>query len=283
MRIVFGLVSCVATAFFGAAAQAAAVALVLAVDVSESVSAERYLLQHDGIARAFENPRLVDAISQIPGGLEVLVLEWSDPEKIAVTVGWTRVVNRDGAAAFAGAVRATQRSSNGLTAIGAALLAAAAAFEHMPEPAGHRVIDVSGDGMANFGPPPAAIRDTLVAQGVTINGLAILTEEPWLDDYYRHNVIGGASSFVLVAENMDSFAEAMLRKLVQEIAGTALRFAAADRMPGTAGRVNDPHPYPSPLTGEGTLLAAVKRTSSPANRGGLGRGLPPLYGQVQMQ
>ena len=87
--------------------------------------------------------------------------------------------------AFAAAVRATDRTSHGLTAIGAAMLAAAAAFDHMPEPAAHRVIDVSGDGMANFGPPPAQVRDELVAQGITINGLAILTEEPWLADYYK--------------------------------------------------------------------------------------------------
>ena len=77
----------------------------------------------------------------MPGGIEALVLEWSDPDKIAVTVGWTRIANRNARAAFAAAVRATQRSSHGLTAIGAALLAAAAAFDHMPEPAdapGHR-------------------------------------------------------------------------------------------------------------------------------------------------
>lgn len=200
-------------------AQAAAVALVMAVDVSESVSQERYLLQHEGIARAFETPRLIDAIAAAPGGIEALVLEWSDPDKIAITVGWTHIANHDAAAAFAASLRATTRTSHGLTAIGSAMRAAAAAFEHMPEPASHRVIDVSGDGMANFGDPPAGVRDRLVKQGITINGLAILTEEPWLDDYYRKNVIGGPSSFVVVAKDFDSFADAMLSKLVQEVAG----------------------------------------------------------------
>src|SRR5947199_5291150 len=199
-------------------AQPAAVALVLAIDVSESVSSERYVLQHDGVARAFETPLLIDAIAAVPGGIEALVLEWSDPDKIAITVGWTRIANRAGAAAFAASVRATQRTSNGLTAIGSALLAAAAAFDHLPEPAGHRVIDVSGDGMANFGVPPVTARDALVSKGITINGLAILSEEPWLDEYYRSNVVGGPAAFVAVAKNFDSFAEAMLRKLVQEVA-----------------------------------------------------------------
>jgi hypothetical protein len=199
-------------------AQAAGVAIVLAVDVSESVSPGRYTLQREGIARAFESPRLVDAIAAVPGGIEALVLEWSDPDKIAITVGWTRIANRSSAAAFAASVRATQRSSNGLTAIGPALLAAAAAFDYMPEEASHKVIDVSGDGMANFGVPPAEARDRLVQRGITINGLAILSEEPWLDDYYRKNVIGGPASFVAVAKDFDSVAEAMLRKLVQEVA-----------------------------------------------------------------
>src|SRR5712691_2362592 len=210
-------------------AQAAAVALVLAIDVSESVSSERYVLQHEGIARAFETPGLVDIIAAAPGGIEALVLEWSDPDKIAVTVGWTRIANRNGAAAFAASVRATTRTSNGLTAIGSAMLAAAAAFDHMPESAGHRIIDISGDGMANFGEPPAAARDALVKQGITINGLAILSEEPWLDDYYRQNVIGGPSSFVAVAKTFDNFADAMLRKLVQEVARGPLVNDAAER------------------------------------------------------
>ena len=201
-----------------ASAQAAAVALVLAIDVSESVSSERYILQHDGIARAFETPQLVDAIAAVPGGIEALVLEWSDPDKIVTTVGWTRIADRAAAAAFSASVRATTRSSHGLTAIGSAMRAAADAFDHMPEPAGHRVIDVSGDGMANFGLPPSTVRDELVKTGITINGLAILSEEPWLEDYYSRNVIGGPAAFVVVAKGFDSFADAMLRKLVQEVA-----------------------------------------------------------------
>jgi Ca-activated chloride channel homolog len=202
-------------------AKGAALALVLAIDVSASVTADSYLLQHDGIARAFASPRLASAISATPGGIEVLVLEWSDPDKIAVTVDWTRVFDSPSADGFAASVRATRRSSAGITAIGPALLAAAAAFDHLPEPAGRRVIDISGDGMANFGLPPTAARDRIVAGGIAINGLAILTEEPWLADYYRSNVIGGPSAFVVIARTFDDFAGAMLRKLVLEVAGAS--------------------------------------------------------------
>ena len=206
--------------FKSVAAQAASLALVLAVDVSASVSADAYLLQRNGIARAFENPRLVSAISESPEGIEALVLEWSDPDRIAVTVEWQRVVDAASAARFAAAVRATSRSSNGLTAIGPALLAAAAEFDRLPEPAPRRIIDISGDGMANFGLPPETARDRVVTAGVTINGLAILPGEPWLEAYYRRHVIGGPGAFVVAARDFRSFADAMLRKLQQEVAAT---------------------------------------------------------------
>jgi hypothetical protein len=204
-----------------APAACAGLALVLAVDVSASVTADSYLLQRNGIARAFENWRLVKAISAVPGGIEALVLEWSDPDRIAITVGWTRLADTTGATAFAAAVRATKRSSEGLTAIGPALLTAAAVLDHAPEPAARRIIDISGDGMANFGLPPTVARDRTVAAGISINGLVILTEEPWLEAYYRSNVIGGPGAFVLAARDFRSFADAMLRKLVQEVADTA--------------------------------------------------------------
>lgn len=219
-----------------AAAHAVPLAIVLAIDVSASVTADSYIFQHDGIARAFEDPQLIQAITAAPDGIEVLVLEWSDPDKIAVTVGWTRVADKQSAAAFAAAVRATTRSSHGLTAIGAALAAAAAEFDRLPLPARRRAIDVSGDGMADFGPPPAAVRDRLVAAGITVNGLAILTEEPWLEDYYQHNVIGGPGAFVLAARDFHSFADAMLRKLVQEVAGAQTPAVARQAVFSSGGR-----------------------------------------------
>ena len=141
--------------------------------------------------------------------------------KQIVTVDWTRVADTGSADAFAAAVRATRRSSGGITAVGPALLAAAATFDHLPEPAGHRMIDISGDGIANFGLPPAAARDRIVAAGIAINGLAIVTDEPWVADYYRNNVIGGPLAFVVIARTFDDFADAMLRKLVQEVAGAS--------------------------------------------------------------
>ncbi len=143
-------------------------------------------------------------------------------------------------------MRATGRSSRGLTAIGPALAAAAAQFDHLPMPAARRVIDISGDGMADFGAAPAPVRDRIAAAGITINGLAILTEEPWLEAYYRRNVIGGPAAFVIAAQDFASFAEAMLRKLVQEVAGSD------DIAPRSAAAAQPrPRPQPRPREGEG--------------------------------
>lgn len=201
-----------------ARAQAVDLALVLAVDVSESVDAEEYELQHEGIARAFESAPLVAAISGgAKGAIDVLVLEWSDRDKQVVTVDWTRVSDKASAATFAAKVRATRRSSNGLTAIGDALLAAQAAFRTLPDRASRRIVDLSGDGMANIGPPPQQVRDEMVAAGITINGLAILKTEPWLDQYYDMNVVGGEAAFLLQVEDFQSYATAMQQKLLAEI------------------------------------------------------------------
>jgi uncharacterized protein DUF1194 len=205
-----------------------AMALVLAVDVSESVDAGEYELQHEGIARAFENAEVIDTIRSV-GGIEVLMLEWSDRDKQAIVADWTMVSDAASGTAFAAKVRSGKRSSNGLTAIGDALLAADAVLEKAPNEPARRVIDISGDGMANVGPRPGDIRDALNAKGITINGLAILASEPWLDTYYNNEVIGGDGAFLLQVKDFASFATAMKQKLLAEISArspVARRLAA---------------------------------------------------------
>jgi len=194
-------------------------ALVMAIDVSGSIDPGEYRLQHEGIARAFETPAVLSAIAGGPhGAIDVTVIEWSDRDKQVTTVPWTRISDRASGAAFAAQVRAVHRTSGGLTAIGDALLAAAAAFQTLDDRPTRRVIDLSGDGMANIGPKPAEVRDVLVARGITINGLAILQNEPWLSSYYDQNVVGGPGSFLLDVQGYKSFAQAMQEKLIDEIA-----------------------------------------------------------------
>ena len=240
----------VALAFAGpaaASAQPVDLALVMAVDVSESVDADEYILQHEGIARAFDDPTLAAAIAAGQrGAIDVAVLEWSDRDKQIVTVGWTRIGDPASAAAFAKKVRASRRSSNGLTAIGDALLAARGLLDGAPDPADRRLIDLSGDGIANIGPPVPEVRDALVAAGITINGLAILASEPWLESYYDEYVIGGPGAFLLRAEDFSSFATAMHNKLLSEISGLA---PAPDALAGS-GRADRRSSRPSTEKGQ---------------------------------
>jgi hypothetical protein len=213
----FGAALVLSTTVPGRAAEIDA-ALVFAVDVSGSVDAQEYELQHEGIARALESPAVIAAIAGgTHGAIDALVLEWSDRDKQVVTVDWTHIDDAKSAAGFAAKVRATRRSSDGLTAIGDALLAAAAAFERLPDHAARHIIDLSGDGMANIGPPPEQVRDTLVARGITVNGLAILKTEPWLDQYYDQYVVGGDNAFLLRVDDFTAFATAMQQKLLAEI------------------------------------------------------------------
>lgn len=194
-------------------------ALVMAIDVSGSIDPGEYRLQHEGIARAFETPAVLSAIAGgAHGAIDVTVIEWSGRHKQVMTVPWTRITDPASGAAFAARVRVAHRSSGGLTSIGDALLAAAAAFSTLGDYPARRVIDLSGDGIANIGPKPAEVRDALVARGITINGLAILQHEPWLSSYYDQNVVGGRGSFLLDVRDYNSFADAMQEKLINEIA-----------------------------------------------------------------
>jgi hypothetical protein len=204
------------------------------VDVSESVDADEYVLQHEGIARAFETPQVIATIrGGARGAIDAMVLEWSDRDKQVVTVDWTRVSDTASGADFARKVRASTRSSAGLTAIGDALLAAAAMLGGAPDTADRRIIDLSGDGMANIGPRPDTVRDEIVAQGITINGLAILKTEPWLDQYYDQYVIGGEHAFLLTVQDFQSFATAIQQKILGEIAARPLGRAASLQMQWT--------------------------------------------------
>jgi hypothetical protein len=200
------------------AAERVDAALVLAVDVSLSVDDGRYQLQKEGIAAAFENPELAMAIATgTEGAVAVEVIEFSDPDRQIPVIGWTRIASAEDAQDLARRIRAVNRTSHGLTGLADALIAAGEAFLDSPFEATRRVVDVSGDGMSNVGTPITVARDRLVDAGITINGLPILSEESWLGTYYTEYVIGGPDAFVIPAESLDSFAEAMKRKVLQEL------------------------------------------------------------------
>ncbi len=208
--------------------------LVLAVDASSSVSADEFELQVRGLAEAFRDPRVVQAIRASGDlGVAVALIQWSDARKQVLALDWTLVRDRENALAFSQALLDTPRFLvGGGTAIGAALEYAIAQLEFNGFMGRRKVIDVSGDGRANQGVHPVHLRDSAVALGITINGLTILNEDPTVDSYYYANVIGGTGAFVMTANDYEAYALAILTKLIKEIAGAPI----AARPPGAGDR-----------------------------------------------
>ena len=205
--------------------------LVLAVDASSSVSTAEFELQIQGLARAFRDPRVLQAIDAAGElGLAVSLVQWSGGRKQVLAVDWTLVTGPEGAGAFADELAGVPRFViGGGTAIGGALQFAMGQLDGNGFRGRRRVIDVSGDGRANQGAQPATLRDRAVALGITINGLAILNEEAAVADYYRAQVIGGAGAFVITANDYEAYALAILDKLLREIGGPLI----AARPPGS--------------------------------------------------
>jgi hypothetical protein len=194
--------------------------LVLAVDASGSVDQMRFELQKRGYVAAFRHARVLQAIRSGPHqAIAITMVQWTGPALQVQVVDWTLVGDKQTAAAFAAAIeRAPRQLFSGGTSISGAIDYAMTLFPKGQLRASRRVIDVSGDGSNNRGRPVTNARDDAVAAGVGINGLPILALEPDLDRYYYNSVIGGPGAFVVSAKNYDTFADAILKKLITEIA-----------------------------------------------------------------
>jgi hypothetical protein len=213
----------------------------LASDVSRSVDTTKFQLQRDGYAAAFSNARVLEAIASGSNGkIAVCFVEWSGSTSQKVVIDWTVIKNAETGRQFGDRLVETPRSFAERTSISAGIDFSMMQFTASPYESSRRTIDVSGDGTNNSGRDVRSARDEAVAQGVTINGLVILSEQPlaWnpehthppggLANYYRDNVIGGPGAFVMVAQNFESFGNALIGKLIAEIAQAApARHAAA--------------------------------------------------------
>jgi hypothetical protein len=205
--------------------------LVLASDVSRSVDTRKFQLQREGYAAALSNPKVIDAIRSGPHGrIAICFLEWSGVTSQKVVIDWTIVSDAASARKIGDQLIELPRAFADRTSISAGIEFAMSQLERAPFRGVRRTIDVSGDGTNNSGRDVALARDEALAKGVTINGLVILSDSPlpWnpehtnppggLDGYYRNNVIGGAGAFVMVAENHNSFGQAIVKKMIAEIA-----------------------------------------------------------------
>ncbi len=201
--------------------------LVLAVDVSRSIDEDEARLQRQGYRDAMSDPRIVDAIrGGMLGSIAIAYVEWAGWDYQRVVLPWTRIGSRVDAEAWSQALAEAPRVALSWTSITGALEASRRALADCPFEGTRKVVDVSGDGVNNSGPPVEAARDALVAEGVTINGLPIMNDRPsWgrqslvpLDQYFQQAVVGGPGAFVIAAEDFDAFGSAVRRKLVREIA-----------------------------------------------------------------
>jgi hypothetical protein len=233
IRALLLLILAGATAFPSdrAAAEEVDLLLVLAADVSRSIDSEKFQLQREGYATAISDPRVLEAIrSGRNGRIGLSFVEWSGLTSQRLVVDWTTVSGAESAKSFADRLLEAPRSFADRTSISAALEFSMMQLARTPFQSSRRTIDVSGDGTNNSGRDVTQARDEAVAQDVTINGLVILSETPlaWnpdhtnpaggLENYYRNNVIGGPGAFVLAAQGFNSFGEAIVKKMISEVA-----------------------------------------------------------------
>ncbi|WP_170331811.1 DUF1194 domain-containing protein [Ruegeria arenilitoris] len=195
--------------------------LVLLADASSSIRGDEFDLQIGGYARAFRDPLVVQAIEDLGGnGIAITFVQWSATFQQFDIVPWRRVHDAESAAAFAEAIerQARQVVSFG-TAMGSAIDYGGNLFRRNAFRSKRKVIDITSDEHSNQGRHPRNVRDAIVEQGITINGLAILDDSFELEAYFRDAVIGGHGSFVVSVDTYADFAWAIRLKLMHEISG----------------------------------------------------------------
>lgn len=225
------LVLAVASAPATRAAEKVDLLLVLTADVSRSVDAQKFQLQREGYAAAISDGRVLDAIRAGRNGrIGLTFIEWSGFGNQKIVIDWTIIDGSKAAQAFGDRLLESPRSFADRTSISGGIDAAVAQIARAPFTSDRQTIDVSGDGTNNAGRDVTAARDNALKLGITLNGLVILSEHPlpWnpehtnppggLAKYYQDNVTGGPGSFVMEAKNFNSFGDAIIKKMIAEIA-----------------------------------------------------------------
>ncbi len=204
------------------------VELVIAVDVSRSMSPHELEIQRRGYAEALVSDQVVGALtSGAYGQVAITYIEWAGAETQIVVIPWTLVAGREDAEALAADLTAVFNPAMRRTSISGLLAYASASFQGNGFDGFRRVIDISGDGPNNHGRPVVPVRDAVLAQGITINGLPLMTSEgmgvawqlPDLDRYYRDCVVGGPGHFVIPVLTWEDFPESVRHKIVLELVG----------------------------------------------------------------
>lgn len=201
--------------------------LILAVDVSLSMTAREIEIQRRGYAEALISDEVIEAIRY--GGphrqIALTYIEWAGPSSQRLIVDWTLVRTFADAEDFAAELTVSFDDPLPQTSISSIIDHSIARFENNGFTAERQVIDISGDGPNNGGRPVLAARADAAARGITINGLPLMTREGrWtqfdlddLDEYYRECVVTGPTAFVIPVLRWEDFPDAVRRKLILEL------------------------------------------------------------------
>ncbi|MDA0655389.1 MAG: DUF1194 domain-containing protein [Proteobacteria bacterium] len=236
--------------------------LIMAVDVSGSVDDDEAKLLRHGHVAALRHPQIIKAIQGgFIGRIAVTYVEWAGYGHIETIVGWRVIKDRQSAESFAAKILKAPYRTAARTAISDMIMASIGSFEKNGFSGTRLVLDLAGDGANNFGIPVHAARDRAVNKGIIINGIPILSNDhdgfkyttaQYLDTYYQKCVIGGAGSFVVVANGFADFARAIKRKMILEIAlvppvsPVRASFWPLSSARSFSGPFSGPFPRPSP-------------------------------------
>ncbi len=210
--------------------------LILAVDVSGSVDLKEAALQRDAYVAALGHPKVIGAIrAGMYGRIAVTYIEWSGVNFQNIIIPWRVIEGEASAKSFAAALADAPFTRERYTSISGAIQFAMPLFDRNGYEGTRRVIDISGDGPNNAGDYVDRVRDQAVARGIVINGLPIINDVfdgfgqmplRELDLYFEKCVIGGPGSFIVVAKDFADFAQAIMKKLILEIADRGPPFGA---------------------------------------------------------
>ena len=198
----------------GTQAGACTTALVLAIDVSNSIDPGEYRIQTDGLADALLDNEVREAL--VRGSVALSVVQWSGIDSQEVTFPWTRMASDADVVALSERARLMPRAFiMSDTAVGDIIRFASAQFDQVADCA-RKVVDISGDGTDNAGTDPAAARRRAEDAGIQINGLAIEGMGLSITNFYRRKVIT-RDGFVMTSRGHSTYAETLKKKIRREV------------------------------------------------------------------
>jgi len=200
--------------------------IVTGLDVSGSIEPREAEIQVEGIAMAIRSPAIIAAIQHGRfGRIGFAVFAWAD-RRYPVLVSWRVIDSPQEALETSKEVAARLRAIldsdlaatvGTLTDLSGAIDYGGVMLRSAPFATDHRILNIVGNGIDNVGEGAAPARDRLVAQGITINGVA-LGYDRTIYEYYHREVIGGPTAFVLPAHDPSTLTEVLARKFSLEIA-----------------------------------------------------------------